>query len=58
MNIVKNSNKISTLINLETIQMLYHVTAATEKHMYTMLILCTCTSSYDIDRIFINFMDT
>ena len=30
----------------KTIQMLYHVTAATEIHMYTMLTLCTCTSSH------------
>ena len=30
----------------KTIQMLYHVTVATAIHMYTMLILCTCVSSY------------
>ena len=26
--------------------MLYHVTAVTEIHIYTMLILCTCTNSH------------
>ena len=29
-----------------SIQMLYHGTAATAIHMYTMLVLCTCISSH------------
>ena len=38
--------------NCKTMQMLYHGTAATAIHMYTMLVLCTCISSrLFIDRI-------
>ena len=46
MNIVKNNNKISTLVNLQNNTDVYLITAATEIHIYTMLILCTCTSSH------------
>ena len=41
MNIVDNSKKFLHWSNWKTIQMLYHGTAATAIHMYTILIWCT-----------------